>query len=287
MPVRVDCRQRKVTMTAQLKPLKSRSVPRTQAAKLIKAPGPKLYPQSAQDNRTLAFIGPEVKLKAWTMYISGQHTLAGIAKTLGLNFRSFQDLYTREKWPVKRRAFEKELMDNWRLQATQLMSRELLEVLQRHLKGSRRLDERVLEHLEAKGFLGPRDLEALGKAFKNSADVAARAVGLDTKAVSDLLQGSRNTLIQYNLTVEPAAADAPDGVVVEDAEFTVQPEPVPEAPKQLPAGEALTGLEAAEATQVRSEPEKAVQPVLERPKKSQRRFASGFHTNLADLLKVG
>ena len=111
-----------------------------------------------------------------TMYLPGQLTINEIAVEVGASFHTLRAFIAKEKWPAKRKAFEAELWENWRLQAAGLMNRHILTVLKRHLSLAEKMDAAIKKTLE--GSLSPRELESLAKALKSSADVAARAVGL-------------------------------------------------------------------------------------------------------------
>ena len=169
---------------------------------------------------------PRVKAKAWEMYVAGEKTIAEICVELKLSYHTVIRQWISsngENWSDKRKKLERELMEMVNLQASNAVRRHFSKVVMRHIGLAERMDVRIEELLKA--GLNPRELEAISKAFKNSADIAARAVGLDKgNSVAQVAQ-QMNQTINYNSTFQPIpvnqhAADFMEAEIAQPALLT-------------------------------------------------------------------
>ena len=149
-----------------------------------------------------AGMDPRLKLKLWDDFFKGELSRAEIADKHQISQSSLDQLMTREHWPARRRALEKEFFDNWHLTIQRLQHRHVAKVLQRQLDHAEQLGEKLLTLL--KGTLDPKSFVSLAQAFKAYEDVASRAVGLDRMTALDRQEqpaGKRSGPICWDLTV--------------------------------------------------------------------------------------
>ena len=163
-----------------------------------------------------AGMDPRLKIKLWEDYFKGE-ARSEIAAKHQISQSSLEQLMTRERWPDRRRALEKEMFDNWHLTIQRLQHRHVVKVLQRQLGHAEQLGEKLLTLL--KGALDPKSFVSLAQAFKAYEDVASRAVGLDRMTALDRQEqpaGKRSGPICWDLTVSDPG-DAPAQPLIGDA----------------------------------------------------------------------
>ena len=159
-------------------------------------------------------LDPRVKAKIWSDYLTGEFTVMELSEKYKHSFFTLQAIIKKEGWSIRRRALGKELTELVNLQSIRTVKEHFLKVVQRHLNISGELDDQILQALGISGTKTPRDLESLAKALKNSADVAARAVGLDTKTTQLMVTQNQPRTINYNIQAyEPGEAPlSPDAL---------------------------------------------------------------------------
>jgi len=178
-------------------------------------------------------MDPRIKAKVWADYLTGQYTNVEIAKRNQISSYTMTTWIGQEKWVMRRRALEKELIDLVNFQATGMVRQHFVRIVKKHLNLTDILDVQIEKALA--GELGPRNLESLAKALKSSADISARAVGLDkpNSPASQVMAGNR--IINYNLSVRPLSPmelTAPPDTDFTEASFSPEATQVPSLPPE-------------------------------------------------------
>lgn len=134
--------------------------------------------------------------------------LSDLAPAYGLSVLGLRHYATMERWVKAKQARTSQLLAMAEERARALASTAKPVVIARQLRTSATVDRHVQRLLEGK-TLKPKELDQLARAFKSSADVAARVVGMDGEP-------TQNLLLQVNIfgsRPEPKSVEAESGVL--------------------------------------------------------------------------
>ncbi|MCX6997741.1 MAG: hypothetical protein NTV49_11790 [Kiritimatiellaeota bacterium] len=147
-------------------------------------------------------MDPRLKLRIWIDYFEGEMNRAEIATKHQISQSSLDQLMTREHWPARRRAFEKELFDDWHYNIQRLQQRHVVQVVARQIANAQAFAAKIMEMLSS-AVVNCKDMLSLAQALKAISDVAARAVGLDRMGVLDRQEQPKklSMAVQYDLIV--------------------------------------------------------------------------------------
>jgi transposase-like protein len=171
----------------------------------------------------------EKKTRAFELYLSNTHTNTEIAASTGIPLSTIRFWINDEGWAEKKRQHERNLMQNAASAVRKFMENNQLETLKRHLEVSKTLEGRILEKLNGVNpktgkpyFLTERDIATLAKALKDSADVSARAAGINENMLNPL--AGSTLLVVPGLTPRRVHHDS-GGQPIEVTEVVAEPDP--------------------------------------------------------------
>ena len=161
---------------------------------------------------------------AFTLYIAGRYSDDDICREAGINKNALARVRKQDQWVAKRtqvrQAAEIAVMEQFKHVTTM----EKLNVAERQLQIAAKLDKAVdvvLEDLKGPDGkqrpMDPEGIRDLAKAFKDTADVTARIVGICDQSKNPVQQ---NNFLQFNFPVSPEASAASEPITVPASEVT-------------------------------------------------------------------
>ena len=159
----------------------------------------------------------EVYAAAYQLYVTTNLGSEQVAKRIGIPTPVISKWALDGKWKEKKENFFKTMMQNVDEQLTAIVKTQRPKIIERHLELSEKLDARIMEHLDDEMVkrIKPLELKALAGAGKDSADIAARVVGLDKQ--EQFQRTTPNTLVVVNLKPEMVTEDTKVEVTVTEA----------------------------------------------------------------------
>jgi hypothetical protein len=138
------------------------------------------------------------------------------------------NLIKTKGWVDIRNDLEEEAQENFIQTYKSIIQRNRIEVVNRHLNISRKIDKKIEQMVDRKDKDGkpytytPDAILSISRAIKSSSDVAARAVGLSDRIdpIAQDAQNNKASIISINVNVESVPHSAQVGIV-SDAEFNV------------------------------------------------------------------
>ena len=151
--------------------------------------------------------GNVVYAKVYAMYVFEGKSMKTASEEVGVPFDTVRAWGKRDKWTMKRKEIEAEIMESMHSQALVLISQNHAGVIKRHLDLGERLDKSMDDCLrESTGHDGtirlePESINFLAKAYKNSADVTHRIVKINDRSTGEQTAGTIiNGPVQLNVT---------------------------------------------------------------------------------------
>ena len=148
--------------------------------------------------------------EAYALFVFEAKSARKTSDLLGIPFDTVKSWLKRDKWVMKRKEIETEIMESMHSQALVLISQNHAKVIKRHLNLGERLDQSIDDCIstavgpdgdgEEKILLDPESINFLAKAFKNSADVTHRIAKITDRSIGDAEAGGNvfNGPVQIN-----------------------------------------------------------------------------------------
>ena len=156
---------------------------------------------------------PEVKIKAYDLYMTSDLTPEEIAVPLSIPVDVVVRWRANHKWRERKLAVEEDLMEQADTRYKKILLKQRLEVTERHLRIAKQLEELIEKTLTEQGEDGQisvMDIRRLSEALSSATGVSARAAAITDRTLADMNQAaqakanSKVPLVAIGINVQPA-----------------------------------------------------------------------------------
>ncbi len=165
------------------------------------------------DATSVQHYDPEVKIKAYDLYMTSDLTPEEIAVTLSIPVDVVVRWRANHKWRERKLAVEEDLMEQADTRYKKILLKQRLEVTERHLRIAKQLEELIEKTLTEQGEDGQisvMDIRRLSEALSSATGVSARAAAITDRNLADMNQAaqakanSKVPLVAIGINVQPA-----------------------------------------------------------------------------------
>lgn len=139
----------------------------------------------------------ETKTRAMELYLAGGLKHQEIADKLSINVSVLRSWINEGNWSAARKKLEVDALANCEAKVREFIQTNRLDTLKRHLAAAKGIEDRIIQKLTginpATGkafYLTEKDIATLAQALKSSADVSARAAGINDSTMGGGQKGN-------------------------------------------------------------------------------------------------